>query len=132
MATSASLDTNVLLDWLLDRDSARSAATQRLLDSTLTLHVSDMVFAEIVYVLQSAKFPRVAITKNLSRIVAERAINCNRPLIKRALKLYETESRLSWVDCCSLFYAELNNASPLYTYDNDLIKKSGGRAQALR
>ncbi len=73
--------------------------------------------------------PRYAIGANLSRILSEQAIICNSLLIRKVIKLYEMEPKLSWVDCWAVFYAEINRALPLYTFDRDLIKRSDGKAK---
>jgi predicted nucleic-acid-binding protein len=127
----ASVDANVLLDWLLERDQARLRAIGHLFQESRELHVADLIVTEVVYVLQTqAKLSRRTISDFVSRIMNEPVFNCNRTMIRRALKAYESEQALSWVDCCALVYADLQNASPLYTHDKQLIKKSAGKAKA--
>lgn len=130
MPKSASVDANVLLDWLLQRDTRRTNAAASLFKSVKDLHIADLTIAEMVYVLASEyEVSRPTIVDFMNRIVNEEVFNCNRALIRKALRLYESEPKLSWVDCCAVFYAELNNALPLYTFDKDLIKKSAGKAK---
>ena len=124
MPATSSLDANVLLDWLLERDKTRLAAINKLFATSQELHVTDLIIAEAVYVLQKqTKLSRELIADFLRRVMNEEVINCNRALTNRALPLYVEHTMLSWVDCCAVVYAELNKATPLYTFDKALAKK---------
>ena len=46
------LDTNVLLDWLLDRDAARTKRIDALLSSAKELHIPDIVIVELAFALE--------------------------------------------------------------------------------
>ncbi len=44
-------------------------------------------------------------------------------MIAKALKIYVIQPVLSFEDCCLSVYAELNDASPLYTFDKKLARQ---------
>ena len=126
------LDTNVLLDWLLDRDADRTAKIDALFTRSLELHVPDVVIVELAFALEKVyELPRVLVADNLNKIIDEAVINCNRSMFRRAIGEYVQHPALSFLDCCLLQYAELQNALPVWTSDKKLIQQSADRARAL-
>jgi predicted nucleic-acid-binding protein len=126
------LDTNVLLDWLLDRDDVRTGRIDKLLSSAKELQISDIIIVELTFALE--KFyglPRDIVIENINKVIDESVFNCNRALFRRALVDYVSYPALSFVDCCLIHYAELNHATPVWTFDKKLINQSGGRAKPI-
>lgn len=124
------IDTNVLLDWLLDRNPAHTKAIDKLLKNKKEVHVPDMAIAELVFALEGFyKLPREIVVQNLAKVLSEPALSCNRALFQRAAADYADYPALSLVDCCLMAYAELQSILPLWTYDKKLIANSGGRAK---
>lgn len=118
-----SLDTNALLRLVLADIPQQTAAVEELLANTTQKYaVADMVFAEIVWVLQGKVYgydrPRIA--ANLKSIVAIRNIKCNRVMLEKAIPLYISHPKISFIDACLSVYAELNEATPLLTFDKKL------------
>ena len=119
-----SLDTNALLRLILADIPQQSSVVEELLASAAQKYaVADMVFAEIVWVLQGRVYgydrPRIA--ANLESIIAIRNINCNRVMLEKAIPLYVSHSKISFIDACLSVYAELNEATPLLTFDKKLV-----------
>jgi predicted nucleic-acid-binding protein len=120
-----SLDTNLLLRLVLSDIPSQAAAVELLfVDKTHKYAVADMTFAEIVWVLQGApyKYTREHIAANVQIIMGIAQINCNRALLERALPLYVKHPGISFIDACLATYAELNGATPLLTFDKNLVK----------
>jgi len=118
-----SLDTNTLLRLVLADIPQQTAVVERLLvDTSQRFAVADMVFAEIVWVLQGGvyRYDRQHIAANLKAIIAVRNINCNQVMLEKAIPLYVNHSKISFIDACLAAYAELNNATPLLTFDKKL------------
>jgi predicted nucleic-acid-binding protein len=126
------LDTNILLDWLLDRDEARTARVDRLFASVKELHIPDVILVELVFALEKVyEFPRDLVAENINRVIDEPVLNSNRVLFRRALASYIAHPALSFIDCCVVHYAELQNVLPVWTFDKKLISQSEGRARAV-
>ncbi len=124
------LDTNILLDWLLNRDEARTAQIDNLITHAQELHIPDVVVVELAFALEKFyELPRPLVVDNLSKVIDEAAFNCNRTLFRRAISEYASRPAWSFLDSCLLNYAELQNALPVYTFDKKLISQSGGRAE---
>ena len=118
-----SLDTNTLLRLVLADIPRQASVVEELLANPKQIYaVADMVFAEIVRVLQGNvySFDRPRIAANLGSIIAIRNINCNRTMLEKAIPLYVKHPKISFVDACLTVYAELNGATPLLTFDNKL------------
>lgn len=118
-----SLDTNTLLRLLLADVPKQTAAVEALLaDTSQKFAVADMVFTEIVWVLQGRTFgyDRNHITDNLQSIIAIKHVSCNRAMLERAIPLYVDHQNISFIDACLAVYAELNGATPLLTFDKKL------------
>ncbi len=118
-----SLDTNTLLRLLLaDVPSQTSIVEKLLTETSQKFAVADMVFAEIVWILQGKQYnyERQLIIANLESIIAIKHVNCNRKMLCKAMPLYLTNKKISFIDACLTAYAELNDATPLLTFDKKL------------
>lgn len=119
-----SLDTNVLLRLLLADVAEQAEVVETLLaDTSQKFAVADMVFAEIVWVLQGSLYgyDRSQIAANIETVLSIKHINCNRVMLEKAIPLYVKYSQISFIDACLAVYAELNDALPLLTFDKRLI-----------
>lgn len=116
-----SLDTSVVLRWLLDDIHDAYLAAQKIIESDQKLHIADVAINELVLVLERVvKLDRETIGQLLQAITERRNIICNRGLIAMVMPSYLHDPKLSFTDCCLAVYAELNNASPLLTFDRKL------------
>ena len=119
-----SLDTNALLRLVLADVPKQTAVVEALFDdASQKFAVADMVFAEMVWVLQGGiyYYDRQRIATNLQSIIGIRQIICNRDMLTRALPLYVSHEKISFIDACLTVYAELNGATPLLTFDKKLV-----------
>lgn len=126
MATfSGSLDANVLLRLLLnDLPDQHQAVMKLFKNSSGQFAVADTAVIETVFVLErNYKFTRIAIVETIEGLMSLTEINCNRPLITKALFAFSKNTGLSFEDCCLATYAELNDATPLWTFDQRLAKQ---------
>jgi predicted nucleic-acid-binding protein len=118
------LDTNCLLRWLLkDSETQAAIVEDYLISSKAPLHVADMAFAEVVWVLGSTYgFPDALVESFVRKIVEHNKINCNRALFGQVLDHMNTSPKVSFVDTCLVFYAGLGDAK-LLSFDKTLAKK---------
>ncbi len=126
MGYSGSLDTNVILRLLLDDVPEQNAAVVELIDgqSENQLAVADVALVEVVFVLERYYgIGRAEISGMIEGVMSLVQINCNRTLLAKALPLFVQNPSLSFEDCCLAVYAELNDATPLWTFDKDLAKR---------
>ena len=124
---AGSVDTNILLRYLLNDVPDQSKKIDKVLGDGVVLSVSDVVVSEAVFVLEKVyDLGRDVIVQNLHLIATHPQFVCNRPLWSEVVKLYENEASLSVVDCMALVYARLNKHTPLYSFDKQLIKKAEG------
>jgi uncharacterized protein len=129
---TGSLDTNALLRLVLGDVPKQTAAVESLLKKNSVFDVSDIAIIEMVFVLEKVyHLPRPLVADNIYTIIRHSHINCNRKLFTLVLPLYLENSKLSIVDCALTKYAELNKATPLYTFDADLAKACSPAAQLL-
>ncbi len=125
-----SLDTNAVLRFLLGDVPAQTAAVERLLnDRKKSFHVADVVLVEVEYVLRQVYgLSRQAVAENVSAVVSHPNIVANRTLADKVLPEYLAHPKLSFTDCCLVSYAELSQATPLYTFDRVLARQADGAA----
>lgn len=125
-AFSGSLDANVLLRLLLNDVADQHQSVLNLFQhASGQFAVSDTAIIETVFVLErNYKFTRTAIVETIEGLMSLAEINCNRPLFLKALPLFSKYSSLSFEDCCLAVYAELNEAKPLWTFDQKLAKQA--------
>lgn len=119
-----SIDTNIVLRLLLRDQPAHTEKIVAIIDESRpgNIMIADAVFFEVVWVLSGKlyKFDRSLIGKLLNQIAAIPQINCNRNLLEQAVPLYIKHSDISFIDACLATYAELNQATPLLTFDKQL------------
>ncbi len=122
---SGSLDTNAILRLIVGDDAAQAKKVIQLLSKANSqVAVADIALTEAIYVLQRYyHVDRDDITSLISNFMTLPVINCNRVLFDRALVLYTEHPALSFEDCCLAVYAELNDATPLYTFDKKLASQ---------
>lgn len=126
------IDTNILLDWLLDRDQAHTLLIDSFFTRAKDVHIPDLALAELVFALEKYyELPRDIVSQNLTKVLEEPLFHCNRALFRRALVEYVEYPSLSFIDCCLIHYADLQNVLPLWTFDKKLISRSSGKARSL-
>jgi predicted nucleic-acid-binding protein len=126
------IDTNILLDWLLDRDKRRTKLIDKLFSSSKELQIPDIIIVELTFALEKVyELPRDIVVENVNKVMDESVFDCNRALFRRALADYATYSALSFVDCCLIHYGELQHATPVWTFDKKLVSQSNGRAKIV-
>jgi predicted nucleic-acid-binding protein len=127
------IDTNILLDWLLERDVTRLKKINRLFASHKRFVVPDMVMTELIFALEKVyKLPRSVIMENLLTILAEPRFICHDSLIRKAATLYSVYQSLSFIDCYLLELGEIERTLPLWTSDKKLVTLGKGRARLLK
>lgn len=122
MNFSGSLDTSAILRFILgDIPNQRELVANLIAKSREQIAVSDIAIAETVFVLaREYGISRQEISDIITAFMNIATINCNRILIDEALKLFVKHPALSFEDCTLTTYANLNDATPLYTFDKKL------------
>ena len=120
----SSLDANIVLRLLL-RDVPDQ--TERIINLIKiskpgSLVVEDAVLFECVWILTGKiyQFDRIIISELFLQIINIPQVNCNRFMLEKAMILYVNTPGISFIDACLAVYAELNNATPLLTFDKKL------------
>lgn len=121
---AGSLDANVVLRLLLNDIPEQNSAAAELIESrSEQFAVADTAIIETVFALERYyAFPRAAIEEAIEGLLSLPQINANRALLAAALPLYVRSAGLSFEDCCLHAYAELNDATPLWTFDKKLAR----------
>lgn len=121
-----SLDTNAILRLMLgDVPAQRAKVVELLCRPGVTYHIADLAITEAVFVLQKYGKTRAEIVQYLEALMKRMNIAANWTLLERTLPMYLACPKLSFNDCCLAAYAALNQAEPLWTFDQALAKESG-------
>lgn len=127
-----SLDTNVLLRLLLDDVPLQKRAVEKLLDAGGVFEVADGALFEMVFVLEKVyAMNRILIKENVNVITGNKQFLCNKKLFAHCMPLYVQHENLSIIDCALLTYARLQGATPLCTFDKDLVRVANGDAKIV-
>lgn len=122
-----SLDTNVIVHYLVRDVPHQYRKARNLLYTEDVLHrLPDLAITEAVYVLEAHYgWKRDEIQQELEMFLEHFSdtLSYNRDLFSLAFPYWVEHPTLSFNDCCMAFYAELNSAEPLWTFDKDLAKK---------
>jgi predicted nucleic-acid-binding protein len=125
-ASNGSLDTNVVLRLLVkDLPEQHHLARKLVSRPDAQFIVVDTVVIEIVFVLQRHYgFSRNRVAEAVNGLMSLSSIRCNTVLFAKALPLFVDHSALSFEDCCLAAYAELDDATPLWTFDKKLARQA--------
>ena len=128
------LDTNVLVRYLARDDERKAQASlallQRVEGGEEVVVTSDLVIAEVVFVLQSShryNVPKRRIRELLEPIIALRGLRLPRKVLySRAFDLY-CEQNMGFADAFNAAYMESHGLSEVYSYDSDFDRVEGLR-----
>lgn len=125
MANSTpSIDTNIILRLLLDDVPAQREAVLGLLARYNAVEVADLAITETVFVLERVlEVPREEVVAVLRSLLANQHMRLNRVLLEHVIPEYLAHPAVSFNDCCLAAYAELNGATPLFTFDKNLARQ---------
>ena len=128
-----SLDTNALLRLILNDITAQTSAVNALISRSLGCFVvTDLAIVEVEYALRTHYgFNREQIDDTLGRMLLHPSIQTNVVLMKKVFALYVARPQLSFTDCCLAVHVEVDDAKPLWTFDQKLAKQSAGNARLI-
>lgn len=128
-----SLDANTLLRLILNDIPAQSAAVINLVNQCKEgFLVTDLAVVEVEYALCTHySFNREQVADTLGAVLQHPSIHTNRALMERVFDLYLSHPKLSFTDCCLAIQAEINDAKPLWTFDQKLAKQSSENARLI-
>ncbi len=123
------VDTNVFLRFLVNDDPEKADACEMLFRRAITgeesLFTTDMVMAEIVWVLESYyELRKSDVREKLEKILNTQNLDCpNREIIINALAAYE-EKNIDYIDAYNAFILKMKGIDEVYSYDRhyDRIK----------
>lgn len=119
-----SLDTNVLLRWLLADVPAQAARVDDLLASGDRFTVDDAALIETVFVLERVVLLSRATVKEVIEVVLSTAsIDLDRPLWTAIIGVYTKHPKLSVADVYLALRAQKSGTTPLYTFDRKLASQ---------
>lgn len=130
---AGSLDANAILRLILNDIPTQSAAVTNLVSKPHTSYVvTDLAVVEVEYALRTYYgFNREQIKNTLGSLLLHPSIRTNAGLMKRVFSMYTTYLQLSFTDCCLATHAEIDDAKPLWTFDQQLAKQSGSIAKLI-
>lgn len=121
-----SLDTNTILRLMLnDVPEQRAEVVELLCRPDTAYHIADLAITEAVFVMQKYGKTRSEIVQFLQGLLKRMNIIANYTLFERVFPMYLQCPKLSFNDCCLAGYAALNQAEPLWTFDEAFAKESG-------
>ncbi len=120
-----SVDTNIVIRLFVDTEPKQTLAAEKLFDSQEKIAIADIAIIETIYVLtQYYSKNREAASECIVSLLDNPKVNCNRPLFRKTLNLYQEHPSLSIEDCYLVVCAELNDATPLMTFDKKLARQT--------
>ena len=128
----ASLDTNILVRYLVQDDEQQLALARKLIKSALrtgeTLYIPITVMLELEWVLRSNfRFGKEQVTDTLSSLLAAAELSFeSEPALETALALYK-KNAADFSDCVHVALAHVAGESPLWTFDRAAALVDGAR-----
>jgi predicted nucleic-acid-binding protein len=130
---AGSLDANALLRLIVHDIPAQADAVAALVSHPQRKYaVTDLAVVEVEYALRTHYgFSREQVHDTLGALVLHPSLQGNAALMKRVFALYTAHPQLSFTDCCLAAHADVDDAKPLWTFDQKLAKQSDGAAQLI-
>lgn len=131
----ASLDTNVLVRYLVQDDEKQFASAKKLIRAAVrageTLYVPITVFLELEWVLRSNfGFDKEQVVATLSSLLTSMELSFeSEAAAEIALALYQ-RGKADFSDCVHVALAHAAGESPLWTFDRAASKLDGAKALA--
>lgn len=128
----ASLDTNVLIRYLVQDDDPQFALARKLIKAGVrageTLYVPVTVMLELEWVLRASfHFAKEEVTATLSNLLASAELSFqSEAAVEIALALYKKSSP-DFSDCIHIALAHVAGESPLWTFDRAASKLDGAK-----
>lgn len=124
------VDSNIFLRFLVDDDKLKADACQRLFQKALegveTLFTTDMVIAEIVWVLESYyELDKFDVRNKVEKILNTPNLDCpQKEIIINALAVYE-ERNIDFIDAYNAYFLKSLGVNELYSYDRHFDRIKG-------
>lgn len=117
------LDTNLIVRFLINDSPKQADKVERLLKNpSEVLILTDVVTAEVIYVLQSNyKFSKDQTVDKLYKLIQNSNLICHKELIFNTLFTY-LNYNISFIDAYLTAYVELNRLEGIYSFDEGLDK----------
>jgi uncharacterized protein len=126
-----SLDTNVVLRYLLDDIPGQTIKAKQVIDGTQPSYVTDVVLTEAVFVLERViGMERADIVRLVGAFLHLPNLVYNDYLLDDTLELYGQQPSLSFVDCYAATETKIYK-NTLYTFDKQLAKNGGKQVHQL-
>lgn len=128
----AALDTNILVRFLVEDDTAQLAAAKKLIAKCLrageTLYIPVTVSFELEWVLRSNfGFGKVAVVQTLSNLLSSAELSFeSEGALEVALALY-SQGSADYSDCLHVALASEAGEPPLWTFDKAASRVEGAR-----
>ena len=123
------VDTNIFLRFLVNDDPVQADACEALFRKAVageeTLFTSEMVIAEIIWVLESYyNLEKIDVRTRMEKIINTQNLHCpNREIIINALSIY-VEKNIDYIDAYNAFILKLNRIKEIYSFDKHFDRVS--------
>jgi predicted nucleic-acid-binding protein len=125
-----SLDTNVVLRYLLNDITEQSAKSKSIITNS-SCYVTDVVLTEAIFVLEKViELERADIAILVKTFLSLPNVVYNDYFLDETIDLYRAEKTLSFVDCYAATESKLYN-NILVTFDKALVKHGGIHVKEL-
>lgn len=122
-----SLDTNVLLRWLLDDVPEQTAAADELMSSGARLTVPDVALTETVYVLERVVgLSRATVALSVETVLGVASVDVDRALWREVLADYLRHPKVPVTDSYLAAAARAAGGTPLWTFDRKFARQIEG------
>ncbi len=126
MKCAGSLDANVILRLVVGDVPAHTKVAEKLIvEARGVFMVSELALVEIEYALRKHYgLRRGQVAEMIAGIINHPKVEARQHLIAQALEQYLKYPKLSFVDCCLVATAEMDQGLPLWTFDHKLATQA--------
>ena len=117
------LDSNIILRVLIEDDKVQLNKIKKLLHSDKNFYLHDVIVSEVIWVaVKFYKVDKETVINAITNLIELPNLFCDKDRILEALNIWNSSTKLSFVDSYLLASSSIDKNDAVYTFDKGILK----------